>query len=55
MMEQEIDNFKAEIKTVGNSLMIIIPYNIRDFGGYKEGDKINVNIRKLEETQNENQ
>jgi len=48
MIENEnIDSFKAEVKTVGSgSLMIIIPSNVAKFSGINENDIVKIWIKK---------
>ena len=43
-----IEDFKQIVRRTGGSLFVVIPKNIVDFAGLKEGDTIKVWFRKEE-------
>lgn len=46
MVVGECEGFVAKMRSTNETLIITIPKNVVDFGGYKDGDLIKVLIKK---------
>ena len=45
-MNDEFEKFYANVRKVGNSLVVTIPSNVVRFSGFEEGEAVKVMIKK---------
>ena len=49
MDEESIDNFKGEATKIGGSLFILIPNNVAKFSAIKDGTKLRIWLKQIQQ------